>query len=84
MEFVRIKERYDLEGQKEFFAATWFYPMGSRLKVTNSRNGKSVIVRVVDRGPKKNLGRIADLSRASFRKISSLANGVIPVQVEVI
>ena len=73
---------YDLERTKQDFAATWNYPMGSRLKITNLRNGKNVIVRVVDRGPAKRLHRIADLSRSSFRKISSLKKGVIHVSVQ--
>ena len=75
---------YELERTKQDFAATWKYRMGSRLAVTNIRNGKTVVVRVVDRGPAKRLGRVVDLSKSAFRKISSLREGVIKVKVEVL
>jgi rare lipoprotein A len=47
------------------------------------KNGKSVIVRVNDRGPFVR-GRIVDISRAAFRRIASLEDGVIDVTVETI
>ncbi|OEY67611.1 septal ring lytic transglycosylase RlpA family protein [Marinobacter sp. X15-166B] len=58
-------------------------PFGTRVKVTNSRNGKSVVVRINDRGPFVR-GRVIDLSRSAFERIGNLDTGVIPVKVEVI
>jgi len=62
--------------------ASWNYPFDTFLRVTNIANGKSVIVKVNDRGPAKRLGRAIDLSRASFRKIADIRQGVIPVRIE--
>jgi rare lipoprotein A len=58
-------------------------PMGTRLRVTNLKNGRSVTVRVNDRGPFID-GRIVDLSYAAARKIGAIADGVVPVRVQVI
>ena len=63
------------------FAASPWLPMGSYAKVTNKENGKSVIVRINDRGP-FGPGRIIDLDRVAFEKIASLGAGVIDVKVE--
>jgi len=43
-------------------------PFGSRVKVTNERTGRSVVVRINDRGPFAH-GRVIDLSHASARAI---------------
>ena len=53
-------------------------PMGTRLKVTNKANGKSVIVRVNDRGPYI-AGRCLDLSKAAFSQIAPTSRGVAQV-----
>lgn len=50
-------------------------PFGTRLRVTNQDNGKSVIVRVNDRGPYYG-GRILDLSTGAFSRIASTSRGV--------
>lgn len=57
------------------------YPFGTLLKVTNLNNGKSVIVKVIDRGP-FGRGRIIDLSWAAAKEIGMLAQGVATVKVE--
>jgi len=57
------------------------YPFGTLLKVTNTGNGQSVVVRVNDRGPFVR-GRIIDLSWGAARKIGMLSQGVAPVTVE--
>lgn len=59
------------------------FKFGTRLKVTNMKNKKSVIVRVNDRGPfvKK---RILDLSYAAARNIDMLSDGVVKVKIEVL
>lgn len=55
-------------------------PFGTMLKVTNQKNGKSVIVRVTDRGPYIE-GRIIDLSLAAATKIDMVHSGVAPVEI---
>lgn len=57
------------------------HPYGSMLKVTNPSTGKSVIVRVIDRGPFKR-GRIIDLSWAAAKEIGMLSQGIATVIVE--
>ena len=50
-------------------------PFGTRLKVTNQENGKSVIVRVNDRGPFIR-GRVIDLSKGAAKKLGFVSDGV--------
>lgn len=57
------------------------YPFGTQLKVTNPANGKTVIVRVTDRGPYVK-GRIIDLSVRAAREIGIISQGIAPVIVE--
>ena len=57
------------------------YPFGTQLKVTNPANGKTVIVRVTDRGPYVK-GRIIDLSVRAARELGIIAQGIAPVVVE--
>lgn len=56
-------------------------PFGTRVKVTNTRNGDSVIVRINDRGPFI-AGRIIDLSKAAANDIGM--SGVAPVKVAIL
>jgi rare lipoprotein A len=69
-------------------AASWFYPIGTRLRVTVKQNfGRwhSVDVTVTDRGPALELvrdGRIVDLARAAFRKIAHTDLGLVAVSVQ--
>lgn len=58
-----------------------FYPFGTHLKVTNLSNGKSTIVKVIDRGP-FGRGRIIDLSWKAAKEIGMIAQGVASVKVE--
>ena len=56
-------------------------PMGTKIRVTNKANGKSVVVRVNDRGPfAKN--RIIDVSRGAAEKISMVRSGTARVTLE--
>ncbi len=71
-------ERFD---QHALTAAHRTLPFGTRIRVTNTRNGKSVVVRVNDRGPFVR-NRIVDLSKAAFTAIANPRAGVIPVRVE--
>jgi len=56
---------------------------GTRVKVTNRRNGKSVVVRITDRGPYVGK-RVLDLSRAAAQNIGMVGSGTAPVTVEVL
>ncbi|HEV8501697.1 MAG TPA: septal ring lytic transglycosylase RlpA family protein [Casimicrobiaceae bacterium] len=58
-------------------------PFGTRVRVTNLENQRSVEVVVNDRGPFV-AGRIADLSEAAARRIGMLAHGVVEALLEII
>jgi len=58
-------------------------PLGTKVRVTNLQNGRSVEVRVNDRGPTVS-GRIIDLSYAAARRLGAIATGTIPVSVRVL
>ena len=65
--------------------AIWGAAFNSKVRVTNLSNGKSVILRVNDRGPHGRYfreGRIIDLTKTAFRELSSTKNGLIDVKVE--
>jgi rare lipoprotein A len=68
-------------------AASWFYPLGTKLQVTVSTNSdqkRSVVVTVTDRGPRKDLvqaGRIIDLSLAAFKQLNHPDDGLVAVTV---
>lgn len=64
-----------------FTAAHKSHRFGKRLRVTNRNNGRSIVVRVTDRGPYVR-GRCIDLTPAGAAAIAM--NGVAPVTVEVI
>lgn len=55
-------------------------PFGTKVKVTNLRNGKSVKVRINDRGPFVS-GRMIDLSRKAAKKIGLIQEGVGLVRI---
>ncbi|SNT65052.1 rare lipoprotein A [Asanoa hainanensis] len=58
-------------------------PFNTRVRVTNPSNGKSVVVRINDRGPFIE-GRCIDLSRAAFAAIASLSQGELTVKYDVL
>lgn len=58
-------------------------PFGTQIKVTNLRNGKSVTVKVNDRGPHVR-GRIVDLSLGAAKKIGLVHAGTTRVRLEVL
>jgi rare lipoprotein A len=67
----------------DFTAAHKTLPFNTKVRVTNSQNGKSVVVRINDRGPFVS-GRCLDLSPAAFNTISSTSAGVASVKYEVL
>jgi rare lipoprotein A len=71
-------ERY--QGNK-LTAAHKTIPFGTMVKVTNLSNGKTVQVRVNDRGPYAK-GRVIDLSRSAAKKIGMINDGVTKVKLE--
>jgi len=67
--------------------AMWGVPFHQMVRVTNLINGKSVVLRVNDRGPHFRFvqeGRIIDLTKQAFSKLSPTHNGIIPVVVEML
>jgi rare lipoprotein A len=58
-------------------------PFGTMVKVTNTRNGQSVVVKITDRGPFIR-GRIIDLTPAGARALGFFGAGVTPVTVTVV
>ncbi|NQU99635.1 MAG: hypothetical protein HQ538_02760 [Parcubacteria group bacterium] len=66
---------------QDMTAAMNQFEMGDRVKVTNKVNGKTCIVKIIDRGPFV-AGRVIDLSDSAFSAISSLGEGVVDVKVE--
>lgn len=58
-------------------------PFGTLVRVTDPKTGKSVIVKVVDRGP-FGKGKIVDLSMAAARSLDMVSKGVIRVELEVV
>ena len=58
-------------------------PFGSKVKVTNKRNGRSVVVRINDRGPFSK-GRVIDLSRKAAEEIGLIRAGHAPVELSLL
>jgi rare lipoprotein A len=72
-------ERFNPESMT---AAHRHLPFGTKVRVTNPRNGRSVIVRINDRGPFIR-GRVIDLSYGAARVLGIIGNGVAPVKMQV-
>jgi rare lipoprotein A len=73
-------EPYDMYAMT---AAHKTLPLGTYVKVTNQRNGRSVILRINDRGPFVS-GRIIDLSCRAAQELGSATPGLAPVRVEAV
>ena len=56
---------------------------GTRVRVTNMNNGRSVVVRINDRGPFTK-GRIIDVSAGAARRLNMISSGVAPVKLEIL
>jgi rare lipoprotein A len=77
-------ERFD---QRKLVAAHRRLPFGTTVRVTNLENGRSVVVRIIDRGPygrNHRKGCIIDLSKAAARRIRSVQDGIVRVRVRVL
>ena len=73
-------ERFNMNAMT---AAHKSLPFGTKVKVTNRNNGKSVIVRINDRGPYHG-NRVIDLSRGAAAKIGMLNSGTARVSIQVL
>lgn len=67
----------------QFTAAHRHLPLGTMVRVTNLRNGETVVVRVNDRGPMPKT-RIIDLSYGAARTIGLSGHGVEPVRLDIL
>lgn len=73
----------ELFDQKAKTAAHKQLPFGTKVKVTNKQNQKSVIVTINDRGPFVK-GRIIDLSLFAFSRIGDTRDGLLDVEIQII
>jgi rare lipoprotein A len=73
-------ETYDMH---DMTAAHKTLPMNTIVRATNKRNGKSVVVRVNDRGPFVE-SRIIDLSKEAARRLDMIGSGTTPIHLEVL
>jgi rare lipoprotein A len=71
----------EVTGPKGLTAAHRTLPFGTKVLVTNSHNGKTVVVRITDRGP-YGRGRIIDISRAAAVELDMIGSGTAMVSVE--
>ena len=74
-------ERFD---KRKMTAAHRSLRFGTRVRVTNLKNGRAVEVRINDRGPYGNRNRIIDVSEAAARRLDMIEAGVVPVTVEIL
>ena len=79
----RITASGELYDQNKMTAAHNRLPMGTKIKVTNLRNKRSVVVKVNDRLHHRNK-RLVDLSRAAAVKLGYIGRGITRVKVEVL
>jgi rare lipoprotein A len=73
-------ERFDMHA---LTAAHRSLPFGTRVKVTNLENSKSVVVRINDRGPNQK-GRLIDLSYAAAKQLDLIGAGTAKVRIQVL
>lgn len=69
---------------RELTAAHRTLPFGARVSVRRVDNGRSVVVRINDRGPYASSSRIIDLSRAAAEALQMIRAGVVRVELEVL
>ncbi|AYO57064.1 septal ring lytic transglycosylase RlpA family lipoprotein [Chryseobacterium sp. 6424] len=73
----------EIFSNRKLTAAHRTLPFGTVVEVTNLRTGKSIEVRINDRGPFHS-SRALDLSKAAFDSIGSTAKGTMPVEYEIV
>lgn len=67
----------------KFTAAHRTLKFGTKVRVTNLRNGESVVVTINDRGPFHS-SRALDLSKVAFDEIGDLGKGTMPIDYQVV
>ncbi len=71
-------QRFD---RRKLTAASWYFPLGTTIRVVNINTGESVIVKITDRGPNFRLHRILDLSEAAAAHLDYIHDGLTRVFV---
>lgn len=79
----RLTANGETFNQQEMTAAHPHLEFGTKVKVTNLQNGRSVVVRINDRGPFIS-DRIIDLSAAAARALNMISSGVAPVRLTIL
>lgn len=69
-------QRFD---RYKYTAASWYFPLGTVVRVVNLKNGESVEVTITDRGPNLRLHRVLDLSEAAADLLGYVDDGLTPV-----
>jgi rare lipoprotein A len=64
---------------RKLTAASWFFPLGTSVRVVNVKNGQSVVVTITDRGPNHRLNRLIDLSEAAAEHLDYVGLGLTKV-----
>ena len=73
----------EIFSNRKLTAAHRTLPFGTMVEVTNLRTGKSIEVRINDRGPFHS-SRALDLSKAAFDSIGNTSRGTMPVEYEIV
>lgn len=79
----RITASGEVYDPSEMVAAHKSLPFGTRIRVTNQRNGRTTVLRIVDRGPYVG-GRILDVSAAAADVLRMKGSGTAPVSIEIL
>ncbi len=79
----KLTSNQEIYNMHALTAAHKTLPFGAYVRVTNLNNGKSIVVRINDRGPFIK-GRIIDLSYAAAKKVGMDITGVAPVKIKVL
>jgi rare lipoprotein A len=69
-------ERFD---RRKLTAASWYFPLGTSIRVVNLENGESALVTITDRGPNLRLRRVLDLSEAAAERLGYIGRGLTSV-----
>ena len=72
------------DGTTALTAAHLTLPFGTLVKVTHARSGRSVVVKINDRGPFGRAERVIDISTEAARQLGILSEGVAPVVLEIV
>ena len=69
-------KRFD---RNKLTGASWYFALGTTVRVVNLKNGESVVVTITDRGPNLRLRRILDLSEAAAQRLDYIGEGLTSV-----